>query len=140
MMGIPRNSVIVSSRMPRHQPPLFHTRDPRHRILFLRRVHHIRCSRCVRALPNTAVWQNPRLLAALEPPHGDPPVSEPSFSKGQRHFCLVIAGISMSFPRVNVPEPRLESLVTDADLGLVVLLEHNIYTFDSTSSHWTKRL
>ena len=87
----------------RYQPPLFDTQDPRHRITFLRRVCHIRCSRCVRALPNTAVWQKPRFLAALEPPHGDPPVSEPSISKGQRHFSLVIAGISMSFPMATWP-------------------------------------
>ena len=30
----------------------------------------------------------------------------------------------MSFPSVNVPEPRLESPVTDSDVGLVEFLEY----------------
>ena len=34
-------------------------------------------------------------------------------------FSLVIAGKSMSFPIVNVPETRPESPVKDADVGLV---------------------
>ena len=55
-------------------------------------------------------------------------------------FSLVIAGISMSFPSVNVPEARLESPVTYADVGLVELLEHKIYGCDIASSHWPERL
>lgn len=46
----------------------------------------------------------------------------------------------MSFPSVNVPEPRLESPVTDADVGLVELLGHNIYSCDIAPSHWPERL
>lgn len=55
-------------------------------------------------------------------------------------FSLVIAGISMSFPSVNVPEARLESPVTYADVGLVELLEHKIYGCDIASSHWPERV
>lgn len=46
----------------------------------------------------------------------------------------------MSFPRVKMPEPRLESPVTYSDVGLDEFLGHNIYSYDSASSHWPGRL
>ena len=64
----------------------------------------------------------------------------PQSPRVRDNFSLVIAGISMSFPSVNVPEPRLESPVTDADVGLFEYSLEHIYDFDSDPSHWPERL